>query len=93
MSGKPVVGTHADLSEKDISDAKEAFMIYDKVHHDRVFSMAFIDHSSQDGGGTLSVSELGPLLRALGLTPSFIEVREIVQEFDNDGNGELDFQV
>lgn len=45
----------------------------------------------KDGSDTLDVKEVGQLLRALGMTPTFVQVREIVREFDKDKSGSLSF--
>merc|ERR1711991_275910 len=45
----------------------------------------------KDGSDTLDVRETGQLLRALGMTPTHIQVREIVREFDADKSGTLSF--
>lgn len=44
----------------------------------------------RDGDGTISSSELGDVMRSLGLDPSEEEVSDILVRFDADGNGEID---
>ncbi len=44
------------------------------------------------GDEKLDMKEVGQLLRALGMTPTHLEVREIVREFDKDKNGVLSFK-
>merc|ERR1711959_389128 len=39
----------------------------------------------------LDVKEIGQLLRALGMTPTHLQVRDIVREFDKDKNGTIEF--
>ena len=44
----------------------------------------------RDGDGTISSSELGDVMRSLGLDPSEEDVSDILVRFDADGNGEID---
>jgi len=44
-----------------------------------------------DKGGTISKSELKQLMNTLGLKPSQEELNAMVDEIDEDGNGEIDF--
>ena len=46
----------------------------------------------KDGGGTISASELGTVMRTLGQNPSELEVETMIREVDKDGNGEIDFE-
>ena len=41
----------------------------------------------KDGDGTISVSELGIVLRSLGQNPSDEEIEEMIKAVDKDGNG------
>merc|ERR1739848_241997 len=43
------------------------------------------------GDEKLDVKEIGQLLRALGMTPTHLQVRDIVREFDKDKNGTIEF--
>ncbi len=43
------------------------------------------------GDEKLELKEVGQLLRALGMTPTHLQVRDIVREHDKDKNGVLDF--
>jgi len=45
----------------------------------------------KDGDGTITVKELGTVMRSLGQTPTDIELRDMIHEVDVDGNGEIDF--
>lgn len=47
--------------------------------------------ASQDGGGSIDEEELGHAMKALGALVSADELTELVQEIDEDGNGEIDF--
>ena len=46
----------------------------------------------KDGGGTISNSELGTVMRTLGQNPSETEIEAMIREVDVDGNGEIDFE-
>lgn len=45
----------------------------------------------KDGNGTINTKELGVAMRTLGLNPTEDELLNIVNEFDVDGNGKIDF--
>lgn len=45
----------------------------------------------KDGDGTITAKELGIVMRQLGLNPSEDEIHEMIQEVDEDGNGEINF--
>ena len=44
-----------------------------------------------DGDGTITVTELGSVMRSLGQTPTDVELKEMIDEVDSDGNGTIDF--
>lgn len=44
-----------------------------------------------DKGGTISKDELKQLMQTLGLKPTQEELNAMVDEIDQDGNGEIDF--
>jgi len=46
----------------------------------------------KDGDGTISVKELGTVMRSLGQNPSESELRDRIREADTDGSGTIDFQ-
>ena len=50
------------------------------------FNIFDVDHS-----GTISVSELRKVLRAMGKEMSNEQVLEMMREVDKDGNNEIDF--
>ncbi len=57
----------------------------------RLLAEAFMLYDTS-GDEKLDMKEVGQLLRALGMTPTHLQVREIVREFDKNKNGVLDFQ-
>lgn len=46
----------------------------------------------KDGDGTITVLELGTVMRSLGRQTTEQEVKDMIKEVDTDGNGEIDFQ-
>ena len=45
----------------------------------------------KDGDGTITAKELGIVMRQLGLNPTEDDLLEMIQEVDEDGNGEIEF--
>jgi len=45
----------------------------------------------KDGDGSISVSELGTVMRSLGQNPTDHELAEMIREADEDSNGSVDF--
>ena len=45
----------------------------------------------KDGDGTITIFELGSIMRSLGHTPSDSELQDLIDEIDNDKNGSIDF--
>lgn len=46
----------------------------------------------RDGDGRVTAVELGTVMRSLGQNPTEAELRDMVQEADEDGNGHIDFE-
>ncbi|CAG9103064.1 unnamed protein product [Plutella xylostella] len=67
-------GSEYGLSEEQVAEFKEAFMLFDK-----------------DEDGTITMAELGVVMRSLGQRPSETELRDMVKEVDQDGNGTIEF--
>uniref|UniRef100_A0A1Y1N1J2 EF-hand domain-containing protein n=1 Tax=Photinus pyralis TaxID=7054 RepID=A0A1Y1N1J2_PHOPY len=66
--------TEYGLSEDQVAEFKEAFMLFDK-----------------DEDGTITMAELGVVMRSLGQRPTETELRDMVNEVDQDGNGTIEF--
>jgi len=62
------------LTEEQLSEAKEAFYLFDK-----------------NCDGVIDSSELGTVMRSLGQNPTQAELLDMINEFDADGNGVIDF--
>lgn len=45
----------------------------------------------KDGDGTITILELGTVMRSLGQNPSEAELQDLLNEVDNDGNCVIDF--
>ena len=45
----------------------------------------------RDGGGTITTVELGQVMRTFGWTPTEGELRDLIGEVDQDGNGCITF--
>ena len=54
------------------------------------FKEAFLIFDT-DGSNAISTSELGQVMKSLGQNPTDAELRELINEYDADGNGTLDF--
>ena len=44
-----------------------------------------------DGGGTISTRELGYAMRSMGMNPTEAELLEMINKFDTDGSGQIEF--
>ena len=58
------------LSEEQIGEFREAFLMFDR-----------------DGDGTITTNELGTVMRSLGQNPTEIELQDMINEIDENGNG------
>ncbi|KAM9294541.1 calmodulin-alpha-like [Gastrophryne carolinensis] len=47
--------------------------------------------SDKDGDGTLTIKELGTVMRSLGQNPTEAELQDMMNTADADGNGTIDF--
>ncbi|KAM9294022.1 calmodulin-like isoform 2-T2 [Gastrophryne carolinensis] len=46
---------------------------------------------SKDGDGTITTTELGPVMRSLGQNPTEAELQDMINKVNADGNGTIDF--
>jgi len=46
----------------------------------------------EDGSGSISVEELGSVMRSLGQNPTSVELRDLIKEVDIDRSGTIDFE-
>ena len=46
----------------------------------------------KDSNGSISASELTTVMKSLGLSPSETEIADLMNEVDQDGNHEIDFE-
>ena len=46
-----------------------------------------------DGDESITCEELGVVLRSMGQNPSDQELKEMINEMDEDGSGTVDFEV
>merc|ERR1719362_2030149 len=85
---------------KDTLDAADMDNLRRRMAEARVFDVteedvhgfyeAFHDFD-RDQSGYISTSELGALMRSLGENPTGMELETIVNEFDEDGSGSIEF--
>jgi calmodulin len=45
----------------------------------------------KDGDGSITIQELGTVMRSLGQNPTEVELKDMIREVDVDGNGTIDF--
>ena len=45
----------------------------------------------KNGDGTITITELGSVMKSLGNNPTDIELQDMINEVDADGNGKLEF--
>ena len=54
------------------------------------YKEAFLEYD-QDGSGNISIKELGTVMRTLGENPTEDELQDLINKFDEDGNGTMEF--
>jgi calmodulin len=56
-------------------------------HYQEIFNLV-----DRDGGGTITKEELGDLMDTLGIDATPEEIELMINEIDQDNNGEIDFE-
>ncbi|KAG8739214.1 hypothetical protein FRC10_005871 [Ceratobasidium sp. 414] len=82
------------LSQEQISAYRDAFSLFDKGmdHCDILLKLKPTRLSScSDDSGTISVDELGDILRSFGQKPTLDELRGMMAKVDLDRSGTIDF--
>lgn len=51
------------------------------------------DYFDEDGSGAISKEELEKVMKKLGLSPTQVELQEMLDEIDNDKTGEVNFSA
>ncbi|XP_020899584.1 calmodulin [Exaiptasia diaphana] len=50
------------------------------------------EHFDKDSSGTITTRELGAIMRSLGENPTELELQQMINSVDCDGNGLMDFE-
>lgn len=60
---------------------------------DQVFEFKQIfDLFDPTGDGKITMKELGTIIRSFGTNPTEADLKDIINEVDLDGNGDIDFE-
>ena len=54
------------------------------------YKEAFLEYD-KDGSGNISIKELGTVMRTLGENPTEDELQNLINKYDEDGNGTMEF--
>ena len=54
------------------------------------YKEAFLEYD-KDGSGNINIKELGTVMRTLGENPTEDELQNLINKFDEDGNGTMEF--
>ncbi|XP_072862330.1 troponin C, skeletal muscle isoform X1 [Chlorocebus sabaeus] len=84
-----IVPLHISLGDRTDQQAEARSYLSEEMIAE--FKAAF-DMFDADGGGDISVKELGTVMRMLGQTPTKEELDAIIEEVDEDGSGTIDFE-
>lgn len=78
------------LTELDYEDFCRFVHLYRLIL--QVEHRAMFDRFDEDKSGTVDAAELANIFEAVGISPMSHVLDEVIQEFDVDGNGKLDFE-
>ena len=73
--------------EFDVRNQLYLFFSEDTINN---YKEAFLEYD-QDGSGNISIKELGTVMRTLGENPTEDELQDLINKFDEDGNGTMEF--
>ena len=65
-------------------------MFFFKEEQIENYKEAFLEYD-MDGSGNISIKELGTVMRTLGENPTEDELQDLINKFDEDGNGTIEF--
>jgi calmodulin len=77
--------------KKKKSPKKRAFTYVEVTEEQKAEFKEAFSVFDNDGDGTITIEELGTVLRMLGQTPTEAELQDMINEVDADGNGVIDF--
>jgi len=77
--------------KKKKSPKKQAFTYVEVTEEQKAEFKEAFSVFDNDGDGTITIEELGTVLRMLGQTPTQAELQDMINEVDADGNGVIDF--
>lgn len=98
--------THTESSSRQEDDEENEVIKFDGAESSRNHKKLLMDKLTDEqvlefkeafqafdkkGTGSISVKEIGVVLRTLGLNPSEDEIGEIIEEVDKDHSGTIDF--
>lgn len=66
------------------------FFIYSLA---KIYPHLSIQMFDKDSNGWMNIKELGVAMRTLGMNPTEEELLNMVNEYDIDGNGKIDFGI
>ena len=79
-----------DHFRRQIAEFKHGFSLFDNANQIADFKEAF-SLLDKDRDGTVTIKELGKIMKSLGKAPTESELEEMMRQGDADGNGSVDF--